>query len=124
MQANGTARVGFSMLAALLLVGSGGTSSDSQQTYILQKAMAGLVASGFTANVTIAGSAMVNGTMTPFSGLGTFTTTPAVTATYNNGTALAQTQTISGTITAAGQTQTYSSSLTTEHAPEIGRAHV
>ena len=119
MRANGTARVGFSMLATLLLGACGG-SSDSQQTYNLQKAMADLVASGLTANVKIAGSAMVNGTMTPFSGSGTFTASPAVNATFNNGTALAQTQTISGTITAAGQTQTYSSSLTTEHAPGPG----
>lgn len=50
---------------------------------------------------------MVNGTMTPFSGSGTFTASPAVNALFNNGTALAQ-------------TQTYSSSLTTEHAPGPG----
>ena len=106
MRANGTARVGFSMLATLLLGACGG-SSDSQQTYNLQKAMADLVASGLTANVKIAGSAMVNGTMTPFSGSGTFTASPAVNALFNNGTALAQ-------------TQTYSSSLTTEHAPGPG----
>jgi hypothetical protein len=47
---------------------------------------------------------MQNGTAVSFTGTGTLTLAPAVAATFNNTAALSQTQTIAGSITAAGQT--------------------
>jgi hypothetical protein len=53
----------------------------------------------------------VNGVSTAFTGSGTFTRPPAVSATFNGTAALSQTTTVSSSISAAGQSTPYSTSV-------------
>src|SRR5450631_1801817 len=71
------------ILAALLLsaCGGGGSSNGNptpspQGSYNLQAAMGALIKSGLTANVSLSGTAIVNGTSNPFTGTGTLTLIP------------------------------------------------
>lgn len=103
--------------------GSGGgtaTAPPPAATFNLQQGYVNLVNAGLTANVSLSGTAVVNGTSTPFSGTGTLTLTPAVSVTFNNSPALSQTETISGTVTAAGQSAPYSASVTDYYAAGSG----
>jgi hypothetical protein len=92
--------------------GGGGVSGGPPAvTYNLQAGYTHLINTGLTANVTLSGTALVNGVSVPFTGTGTLTLAPAVSTIFHNSTALAQTETISGTVTAAGQQAPYSSSV-------------
>jgi hypothetical protein len=84
--------------------GGGSTAPPPATTYDLQKGISNLVSQGQTGNLTLSGTALVNGNPVSFTGTGTLTLAPSVAATFNNTAALSQTQTIAGTITAAGQT--------------------
>ena len=75
---------------------------------------------GLTTNVALSGNVIVNGNSTPFTGTGTLTFARAVSATFNNSAALAQTETISGTVTAAGQSAPFSSMETDYYASNNG----
>ncbi|HEY4446608.1 MAG TPA: hypothetical protein VGN30_20180 [Steroidobacteraceae bacterium] len=102
--------------------GGGGTATapPPAATFNLQQGYVNLVNAGLTANVNLSGTAVLNGTSTPFSGTGTLTLTPAVSATFNNSPALSQTETISGTVTVAGQSAPYGASVTDYYAAGSG----
>jgi hypothetical protein len=92
---------------ALTACGGGGGGSAAPPpatTYDLQKGISNLVSQGQTGNLALSGTIMLTSTAAPFTGTGTLTLVPSVAATFNNSAALSQTQTIVGTITAAGQT--------------------
>jgi hypothetical protein len=106
------------MLLALALNGCGGGSSGGltgttppPETFDLQTGISGLVANGQSSNVTLSGTAVVNGTSVPFTGTATLTLAAGVSGTFNGEGALSQTETISGTVTAAGATAPYTSSV-------------
>jgi hypothetical protein len=85
--------------------GGGSAAPPPATTYDLQTGISNLVSQGQTGNVALSGTVTQNGTAVSFTGTGTLTLAPSVAATFNNNTAaLSQTQTIAGTITAAGQT--------------------
>ena len=84
--------------------GGGSAAPPPATTYDLQKGISNLVSQGQTGNVALSGTVTQNGTAVSFTGTGTLTLAPSVAATFNNTAALSQTQTIVGTITAAGQT--------------------
>ena len=84
--------------------GGGSTAPPPATTYDLQTGISSLVSQGQTGNVALSGTVTQNGTAVSFTGTGTLTLAPAVAATFNNTAALSQSQTIAGTITAAGQT--------------------
>lgn len=84
--------------------GGGSAAPPPAVTFDLQTGISHLVSQGQTGNVTLSGTVMQNGTAVSFTGTGTLTLAPSVAATFNNMAALSQTQTIAGTITAAGQT--------------------
>jgi hypothetical protein len=107
----------------LALAGCGGGGGNGNAVpppppanFNMQTGIANMVAHGLTANVSLSGSVNVNGTSTPFTGSGTYTRSAAVNGTFNGAVALAQTQTISGTVTAAGQSSPYSASVTDYYA--------
>jgi hypothetical protein len=91
---------------ALTACGGGGGGSAAPPpatTYDLQTGISNLVRQGQTGNLALSGTVMQSGTAVSFTGTGTLTLAPSVAATFNNIAALSQTQTIAGTITAAGQ---------------------
>lgn len=96
--------------------GGGGGSSmpipkPTPTDFNLQAGYVNLVNSGLSAKVTLSGTLTVNATAMPFTGTGTYTLSPGVTATFNNTSALSQTQAITGTVTAAGQSVPFSVSV-------------
>jgi hypothetical protein len=105
-----TLRLQVGALATLLTLAAcgggsgGGTLAPVATDFNLKTGIAGMVAHGLTANVSLSGTAMVNGTSIPYSGSGTYTLAAGTNGTFNGGAALAQLQTIAGTITAAGHT--------------------
>lgn len=113
------------VLAALFLSACGGGGGGSsgypapppQGSYDLQAAMAALVASGLSTNVTLSGTAIVNGTSNSFTGTGTLTLTPGASGMFNGTAAQLQTQSISGSVTVAGQTSPYSTSVMNAYEP-------
>jgi hypothetical protein len=104
------AALGWFAIALSACGGSAGVGPPSA-TYNLQAGYTHLVNTGLTAMVTLSGTAFVNGVSTPFTGTGTLTLSPAVSTIFHNSAALAQNETISGTVTAAGQQAPYSSSV-------------
>jgi hypothetical protein len=84
--------------------GGGSAAPRPATTYDLQTGISNLVRQGQTGNLALSGTVMQSGTAVSFTGTGTLTLAPSVAATFNNIAALSQTQTIAGTITAAGQT--------------------
>jgi hypothetical protein len=101
------------LTSAMSACGGGGGSAMSPPTtsFNLQAGFARLLTSGQTSSVTLSGSAIVNGSTIPFTGSGTLTLAPAVNATFNGAAALSQTETVSGTVSAAGQSAPYSTSV-------------
>jgi len=79
-----------------------------------------LVNMGLMDNVALSGTVLVNGNSVPFTGTGTLTVAPAVSSMFNSSQALAQTETISGTVTAAGQSAPYSAEVTDYYATGSG----
>jgi hypothetical protein len=111
-----TAKFVAAMLLALALNACGGGGGLSGTTapaapFDLQTGISGLVANGQSSNVTLAGTVNNSGTSEPFTGTGTLTLAPRVSATFNGEGALSQTQIVSGSVTAAGQTDTYTASV-------------
>ena len=96
---------------AICLAGCGGGGATPSTTFDLEVGYTNLVKTGRTVNVSLLGTVTVNGVSTQFSGSGTLTFTPSVSASFNNATALSQTESISGTVTASGQSAPYSLSL-------------
>jgi hypothetical protein len=84
--------------------GGGSAAPPPATTFDLHAGISNLVSQGQTGNVALSGTVTQNGTAVSFTGTGTLTLAPSVAATFNNTAALSQTQTIVGTITAAGQT--------------------
>jgi hypothetical protein len=115
-------RVGACLPCAIVLVACGGGGGNSNPpppppaNYNLQAGIAGMVAQGLTSNVSLSGTVTVNGASVPFTGTGTYTLAPGVKTTFNNASAQAQTETISGTVNAAGQSQAISTSVTAYYA--------
>jgi hypothetical protein len=117
-------RAGISTIVAAFLTsamnacGGGGGSAMSPPTtsFNLQAGFAQLLTSGETSSITLSGSAIVNGSTIPFTGSGTLTLAPAVNATFNGAAALSQTETVAGTVNAAGQSAPYSSSVVNYYA--------
>ena len=113
------------MCFAILTSACGGGNNYSapmQQpgNYNLQEGIAKMVADGLSSNVALSGTVTVNGASTAFTGTGTFTRPPAVSATFNGTAALSQATTVSGSVTAAGQTSAYSTSVTDYYASSDG----
>jgi hypothetical protein len=107
------------MLLALALNGCGGgglsTTTAPPETFDLQTGISGLVANGQSSSVTLAGTAEVSGSSEPFTGTGTLTLAPGASATFSGEGALSQTETLSGTVTAAGQTGAFPSIVVVEY---------
>ncbi len=86
--------------------GGGGSINNSPPPptdYNLQAGFSNLLATGLSANVSLSGTVIVNGSSVPFTGSGTYTRSPGTTAMFNGSAALSQTETLSGTIVANGQ---------------------
>jgi hypothetical protein len=108
---------------AIFLSACGGgnhAAAPSPTNFDLQAGIAKMVASGLSANVSLSGTVSVNGVSTAFSGSGTFTRAPAVSATFNGTAASSQMTTVAGTVTAAGQSAPYSTSVTDYYAGSDG----
>jgi hypothetical protein len=117
---HGAPRTYLAVCFAILISACGGGNNAAAPmqppppaNFDLQAGMAKMVANGLSSNVALSGTATVNGVSTAFTGSGTFTRPPAVSATFNGTAALSQTTTVAGSITAAGQTSPYSTSVTT-----------
>jgi hypothetical protein len=82
----------------------------------LQTGIANMVNNGLSANVALSGTASVSGVSHTFTGSGTFTRPPGVSATFNATLASSQATTVAGTITVAGQASPYSTSVTDYYA--------
>jgi hypothetical protein len=104
------------LLASALSACGGGSSTlatiPATTSFDMQTGITGLVMNGQTATVTLSGTAIGSSGSVPFTGTGTLTLAPGVTATFNGAGALSQIESISGTVTAAGTTTPYSSSVT------------
>jgi hypothetical protein len=101
----------LSFALALVACGGGGDDNNNLTTntdFNLQAGVANMVAHGLNANVSLSGTA--NGT--PFNGSGTYSRAVGANAMFNGGAALSQTESISGTVTAAGQAIPLSVSVT------------
>ncbi len=110
--------VGFAILISACGGGNNYTAPmpPPAADFDLQAGMAKMVANGLSSNVALSGTVTVNGVSTPFTGSGTFTRPPAVSATFNGTAALSQSTTVAGSIMAAGQTTPYSTSVTDYYA--------
>jgi hypothetical protein len=108
-------------LATAVLNGCGGGGGSVMATtppasFDLQTGISGLVTSGQSVAVTLSGTAVASGTSVPFTGSGTFTLGPAASTSFNGEGALSQTQSISGTVSAAGQSAPLSVTVTDYYA--------
>lgn len=119
----GMLQVGATALVATTLVACGGSGNSSlgggstnnpppAATYNLQAGIANMVMHGLTANVTLSGSVSTSGQPpVPFNGTGTYTLSAGTSKTFNGNAAYAQTESITGSVTAAGVTQQISTSV-------------
>src|SRR5579863_2460039 len=119
----GIASIIGAALAACALHGCGGGGGSSimatppaAATFNLQAGIAGLVSSGQTASVALSGTLVNSGTSVPFTGTGTYSLAPSSSASFNGEGALAQSQSISGTVSAAGGSAPFSVSVTDYYA--------
>jgi hypothetical protein len=121
---HGASRTYLGVCFAFLISACGGGNNSASMppsaNYDLQAGMAKMVANGLSSNVALSGTVTVNGVSTAFTGSGTFTRPPAVSATFNGTAALSQITTVAGSITAAGQTSAYSTSVTDYYASSDG----
>ena len=116
---HGATRTYLTICFAVLVSACGGGNSPagpmqppSAVDFNMQAGMAEMVTNGLSSNVTLSGTTTVNGVSTAFTGSGTFTRPPALSATFNGIAASAQTTTVAGSIMVAGQTTPYSTSVT------------
>jgi hypothetical protein len=110
-------------VAALVLSACGGGGSSGGPppgSYDLQSAMLALIRGGLSTGVTLNGSTIVNGTAVPFSGGGTVTLAAGTNGSFNGMTALLQTETVSGTVTAAGQNLPYNATAVNAYDGAMG----
>jgi hypothetical protein len=120
---HGATRLTVGTLAAIVLTACGGSGNGMITTlppvplgsYDLRTAMSALVKSGLRADVKLTGNAIVNGTATAFTGTGALTLSPGANGMFNGKTELLQTETISGTVSAAGQSSPYSFTVATAY---------
>ncbi len=89
----------------------GGGSAELAAKYNLQAGYTSLVTNGLSSTVTLSGNVIVGGASTPFTGTGTLTMAPSVSATFNGTTGISQAVDIAGQITANGQTSSLGSSV-------------
>jgi hypothetical protein len=119
---HGASKTYLAVCFAILISACGGGNGSGYRMpppvadFDLQAGMANMVADGLSANVALSGTVTVKGVSTAFTGSGTFTRPPAVSATFNGSAALSQATTVAGSITAAGQTTPYSTSVTDYYA--------
>jgi hypothetical protein len=117
---HGAARTYLAACFGILISACGGggynPAGPTSANYDLQAGMAKMVTNGLSANISLSGTVVVNGVSTAFSGSGTFTRPPAVSATFDGTAALSQITTIAGTITTNVQTMAYSTSVTDYYA--------
>lgn len=119
---HGASRTYLPVCLAILISACGGNNAPvSMQpppsaNFDLQAGMAKMVTDGLNSNVALSGTVTVSGVSTPFTGSGTFTRTPAVSATFNGTATLSQSTTVSGTVTVAAQSSPYSTSVTDYYA--------
>jgi hypothetical protein len=120
---HGASRTCLALCFAIFMSACGGGDNPAASMqppppvdFNLQAGMAKMVANGLSSNVGLSGTVTVNGVSTAFTGSGTFTRPPAVSATFNGTAALSQTTTVTGSLTAAGQTAPYSTSVTDYYA--------
>ena len=107
----------FAILVSACGGGGGKYSAPAPSAnYDLQTGIANMVTSGLSANVALSGTASVNGVSHAFTGSGTFTRAPGVSATFNSTLASSQMTTVAGSITIAGQSSPYSTSVTDYYA--------
>lgn len=120
---HGATRLTVGVLAAIVLTACGGGDNGMLTglppvppgSWDLRMAMNALAKSGLSANVKLSGNAIVNGTATAFTGTGVLTLSPGANGMFNGKTELLQTETISGTVSAAGQSSPYSSTVVTAY---------
>jgi hypothetical protein len=115
----GASRTFIAACCAVLVSACGGgknSGAPSSANYDLQTGIANMVATGLSANVALSGTTIVNGVSRAFTGSGTFTRAPGVSATFNSTLASSQMTTVAGSITVAGQSSPYSTSVTDYYA--------
>jgi len=115
----GAKRTFIAACFAVLVSACGGgkySGAPSSANYDLQTGIANMVTNGLSANVALSGTVKVNGVSQAFTGSGTFTRAPGVSATFNSTLASSQTTTVAGSITVAGQSSPYSTSVTDYYA--------
>lgn len=115
----GASRTFIAAYCAILVSACGGgkySGAPSSANYDLQTGIANMVTNGLSANVALSGTASVSGVSHTFTGSGTFTRAPGVSATFNATLASSQATTVTGTITVAGQSSPYSTSVTDYYA--------
>lgn len=122
---HGARRTYLTVCFAMLISACGGGNGyvapmQLPANYNWQAGMAKMVTDGLSTNVALSGTVTTNGVSTAFTGTGTFTRPPAVSATFNGTAAMSQNTTVSGSIMAAGQTSPYSTSLTDYYASSDG----
>lgn len=107
-------------LAAGALNGCGGGGSSvaaaAPASFNLQAGISGLVTNGQSVAVTLSGTVTSSGIAVPFTGTGTLTLAPGASTSFNGEGALSQTQSTTGTVSAAGQSTPYSVSVTDYYA--------
>lgn len=119
----GASRTFIAACFAILVSACGGgkySGAPSSANYDLQTGIANMVTNGLSANVALSGTVSVNGVSQAFTGTGTFTRPPGVSATFNATLASSQMTTVAGTITVAGQSSPYSTSVTDYYASSNG----
>ena len=115
----GASRTFIAACFAILVSACGGgkySGAPSSANYDLQTGIANMLTNGLSANVALSGTVNVNGVSQAFTGSGTFTRPPGVSATFNATLTSSQMTTVAGTITVAGQTSPYSTSVTDYYA--------
>jgi hypothetical protein len=115
----GATRTFITACFAILVSACGGgkySGAPSSANYDLQAGIANMLTNGLSANVALSGTVSVNGVSQAFTGSGTFTRPPGVSATFNATLASSQMTTVAGTITVAGQSSPYSTSVTDYYA--------
>jgi hypothetical protein len=92
--------------------GNGNLGTSPAANFNLQAGIANMVAKGLSANVTLTGSVMANGTANAFTGTGTYSLAAGTSATFNGSAATAQVETLTGTVSFSGTSSQVSTTVT------------